>query len=296
MKANLPFWKLHSIGNDFPLVHLDAVEELRLAQAHDGSERSLDFLLAELAVRMADRRFGVGGDGLLAVGMRGEQLCLRMFNADGTEDFCGNGLRIAAYHAYEQGWVPPDHTILHGGREVPARVLDEGMVSTLIGAATYDPERVPHSGWSEIFNATVWSGMDAGMPLSLFGSALSTGSTHVIVPTTVLPDDDTFRSVSAKVEVDAKFPQRTSVIWSREAGERRLEIRIWERGVGETLGCGTGASAAAADHMRRKRIGGEIEVASAGGTIRVRAESWDAPLEVEGDVHPAYEGEYAVQA
>ncbi|MER3496875.1 MAG: diaminopimelate epimerase, partial [Armatimonadota bacterium] len=73
----------------------------------------------------------------------------------------------------------------------------------------------------------------------IFGSALTTGSTHAIIPLGAMPDEDTFVSLSKILENDAKFPNRTSVIWSVREGERAIAIRIWERGAGETLGCGT---------------------------------------------------------
>jgi diaminopimelate epimerase len=144
----------------------------------------------------------------------------------------------------------------------------------------------------ELFNATIWSGIDAGMPLSLFGSALTTGSTHVVIQTYSLPDDDTFRSVSAKIEIDPMYPQRTSVIWAQEAGPDELKIRIWERGVGETQGCGTGSSAAAADYLRRKNRGGLVKVQNPGGTISVSMDRWSAPITITGEAHVRFRGRF----
>jgi diaminopimelate epimerase len=346
---SLPFWKVQSVGNDFPLIHLeDLVPKAELvtpsvipdvtlvefdgniAQLHELVRRepdavkraslekhaadfearrdryvailgsglsseetvpppSLDFRLAELAVRMADRRFGIGGDGILAVAMEGEALRLRMFNPDGTEDFCGNGLRCAALHAHALGWVGEKMTIRHLDEEVPTEILGAGMIRTLLPPASYEPERVPLIG-RRIFNETVWSGMDSGMPLSLFGSALTTGSTHVIILTAELPDDDTFFAISPKIEHDPQFPQRTSVIWSREVAPMRIRIRIWERGAGETLGCGTGSSAAAVDYLRRKSAGGTVIVENPGGEVSVTLDSWESPITVEAVAETVYEG------
>jgi len=269
-----PFWKMESIGNDFPVIHL---------------EEGLDY--PALAIRMADRHFGVGGDGLLAVGLEDGTVRLRMFNPDGTEDFCGNGIRIAALHAHRQGWVGDRFTIRHLDREVPIEI-DGELIRTQIGEASYDPDLIPVRSSGEPFDVNVWTGMDAGTPLSIFGSALTTGSTHTVIPTGTLPDDDTFRSISAKIETDVKFPQRTSVIWSREVEPNVLEIRIWERGVGETLGCGTGSSAAAVDYLRRKGRGGRVEVRNPGGTIYVTMDAWNRPITIEGTAREVYAGEF----
>jgi diaminopimelate epimerase len=272
----LTFWKVQSIGNHFPLVHLSDVAPERLP---------------ELAIALCRDRFAVGGDGLLAVGMEDDALRLRMFNPDGTEDFCGNGLRCAARHAHSQGWVGDRFVIRHLEREVPTTVNESGRIATVIGLASYEPEKIPLIG-SELFDREVWAGMDAGMPWVLRGSVLTTGSTHTVIPTMALPDDDSFRAISAKIEHDPKFPQRTSVIWSREAAPMRLQIRIWERGVGETFGCGTGSSAAAADYLRRRGGGGTLEVQNPGGSVLVTMGRWNEPITVEGYAFEPYRGEF----
>jgi len=290
--SKLPFWKVQSIGNDFPLIHVSDLRSLiqQVQVLESPTEANLDFALARLAAVICDRRFAVGGDGLLTVEMEGEAVRLRMFNPDGTEDFCGNGIRCAAQHVFNLGWVGDQFTIKHLNREVPVRILN-GHIFTVIGVADYTPENVPVVG-AEIFNAHVWSGMDGGTPLSLSGSVLSTGSTHTIIPTFALPDDESFESVSAKIEVDPKFPNRTSVIWTQELSENVLKIRIWERGVGETRGCGTGSSAAAADYLRRKGRGGVVEVQNPGGSVVVRMDRWNAPIEIEGIAKDVYKGDF----
>jgi diaminopimelate epimerase len=277
----IPFWKLQSIGNDFPVFHIDDL-------VSEG--RDIDDFLKRLAVQASDRKFGIGGDGILAIRMEESDLRLRMFNPDGTEDFCGNGIRCAARHAFDLGWVGPGFTVKHLDRNI-ATTIEEERISTIIGFADYTPEKVPHKN-GELFNETVWSGMDSGMPLSLFGSALTTGSTHVVIPTSVLPEDDSFRSISARIEVDPLFPNRTSVIWSKEIAPMKLQIRIWERAVGETLGCGTGSSAAAVDYLRRKRAGGTVEVVNPGGSVFVSMDAWNAPITVVGQAEAVYSGTF----
>ena len=288
--VRIPFWKLQSIGNDFPLVHLADIDTILKPDAEAPAPDATPFL-EQLSIAICDRRFGVGGDGLLSVGMEGDALRLRMFNPDGTEDFCGNGIRCAAIHAHGEGWVGDAFNVLHLDKSVAVKIAD-GLVTTILGPADYDPEKVPHTAFGQLFNTNIWSGMDAGQPMSLFGSALTTGSTHVIFPTIQLPDAESFASVSAKIEVAPLFPKRTSVIWSQELAADRLQILIWERGVGETLGCGTGASAAAADYLRRKGRGGTVFVSSKGGALRIRMDAWDAPIEVIGVAEQVYRGTF----
>lgn len=284
----LRFWKVQSIGNDFPLLKAEDIDGFALLTPEQQTSR-----LGELAIALCARRFSVGGDGLLVVSSTEGGVHLRMFNPDGTEDFCGNGIRAAARFSFDQGLAGASFNMTHLDRTIPI-TIDGEKIRTQIGVASYDPDKVPHTLMGELFGATVWTGMDGGVPLSLFGSALSTGSTHTIIHTDRLPDDETFNSVSAKVEVDPKFPQRTSVIWCRRVDPDTLEIRIWERGVGETLGCGTGSSAAAADLMRRRSKGGRVEVRNPGGTVWVEADRWDQPLTLEGAANVVFEGQVSV--
>lgn len=86
----VPFWKVESIGNNFPLFHLDDL---------GAAGGDVEAVLPKLAVLASDARFGIGGDGILVVSMEGPDLRLRMFNPDGSEDFCGNGIRCAVVHA-----------------------------------------------------------------------------------------------------------------------------------------------------------------------------------------------------
>jgi diaminopimelate epimerase len=134
-----------------------------------------------------------------------------------------------------------------------------------------------------------------GQPLSLFGSALTTGSTHVIIKTAALPDDDSFRSISATIEHAPSFPERTSVIWVKVDQPGFLSVRIWERGAGETMGCGTGSAAAAADYMRRSGRAGKVIVKNPGGILTVSAERWDSALTIEGTASQVFEGFYLTE-
>lgn len=271
----LRFWKVESIGNHFPLI-----------QVADAAGRDL----SQLAIEMCRHHFGIGGDGLLTMEKSSEGIELRMFNPDGTEDFCGNGIRCAAKWAVEQGWAKDAFSIIHRGKSISCTVT-EGKITTQIGMASYKPEDVPTNIHGEIFDDVVFAARVDGVSVIQHGSALSTGSTHVIIPTGSLPNDDNFVTISKQLEHDPRFPQRTSVIWSMRE-DQALRIRIWERGVGETLGCGTGSSAAAVDFMRRRGEGGTIEVRNPGGTVWVKADHWNRDVSIIGDAKVLFEGNW----
>lgn len=268
----ISFWKVQSIGNDFPVVRLDDVDPGDLPR---------------LAVVMSDRRFGIGGDGILAIGRDGDDLVLRMFNPDGTEDFCGNGLRAAARLGHDLGWARERFKIRHHGRIVSAGV-DGERISTQIGRASYDPAMIPAAFASDpaaTYHRKIidWQGR------VYTGSSLSTGSTHTVMMPG-FPADGDFEPLSSAIEVLPVFPERTSVIWREAAGPDKVSIRIWERGAGETLGCGTGAAAVAVETMRERGEGGSIEVVSKGGSVVVSAESWDGEITASGQAQVVYEG------
>jgi diaminopimelate epimerase len=262
----IPFWKVEAIGNDFPLVHLADV---------DPSD------LPALAVAMADRRFGIGGDGLLAVGMEEEDVRVRMFNPDGSEDFCGNGLRCAARHVHSLGWVGERFTMRHLDRMVPTSISAES-ICTILGGYSYNPADVPAT---VLVRDSVLPGFETVGPVS----ALTTGSTHLVVPR--LPGSEAeFMSVSPRLEVAEFFPAKTSVIWSSELEPGVLRLRIWERAVGETLGCGTGSSAAAVDYARRTGFSGPVRVMNPGGEVGVSVS--DGAITVCGEAREVYAGEW----
>lgn len=265
----IPFAKVESIGNDFVLVGADDVA-------------GGDF--PELARRVCARHFGVGSDGLLVVGMDQGRLILRMFNPDGTEDFCGNGIRCAALYAHDKGWLGSAGEIVHLGEAVRVEIKGARVVSYL-PPASFEPERVPVCAPGELFRATL-----AVRERELSVSALTTGSTHAVILCEELPEEGDFFALGPAIENHPMFPDRTSVIWAKPEGESALRIRIWERGVGETLGCGTGSAAAAVVFARAQSLRGRIDVFNRGGTVAVKLDAWNGPVQSEAPARLVFPG------
>lgn len=275
----IPFVKVQSIGNDFVLIETPGEDDL-----------------SSLAVRMCARHTSIGSDGLLVVEpVDRHRLHMRMFNPDGSEDFCGNGLRCAAVYAAEQGWVDAERefTIHHFGRDVRC-LVDGNQASTVLGRATFRAAEVPWGTLSQADEEWFDREIEAG---GWIGSAslVSTGSTHTVIFVPELPDDETVAKVGSALEHHPIFPSRTSVIWVHRIVSDHLQIRIWERGVGETLGCGTGSSAAAIVEARRDGRAGPrtIRVDNPGGTVRVSFDGWDQPISISGEANRVYSGRFA---
>jgi diaminopimelate epimerase len=246
----LLFTKMQGAGNDFIVVQ---------GAEHDGSR---------LAPALCDRHFGIGADGLL-VALPSEKAAvrMRMFNPDGTEDECGNGLRCLALYALRRGLVDtPEFTVetLCGIRSV--RVEDwpgpKATVTTDLGRASLEAADVPAR----------FPGRAIGVPLEVGGEtltvhSLSTGTAHTVIFET--PDEARFQRLSPLIEHHPAFPERTSVLWTEVRSRDRARVRIWERGAGETLACGTGAAAVAVAAFVSGRTDPRVQVTSAGGTLTV---------------------------
>lgn len=272
---SLPFTKVQSVGNHFVLVRLDA-----FASDHD---------LVQFAIDTGRYRFGVGTDGLLAVAMENGCLRLRMFNTDGSEDYCGNGIRCAVHWAFSRGWIREQAVVRHLGREVPVEIDPSSRaIRALMGHALFDPGSIPlKEGQGEMFETPIRVG---GRTLTV--SSLSTGTAHTIVFVDELPDDRLFFDISPQIENHELYPERTSVMWTQVVGEKSLKLRIWERGVGETWGCGSGTVAAAAVYMRKTGQSGTTQVHNPGGLLKVSSDQWNSDLWLEGRAQIVYEAEW----
>lgn len=273
----LPFSKMHGAGNDFIVLAEESVYSLALA---------------DLARRLCVRRFGIGADGLVLVGKGARHpVRMRMFNPDGSEDMCGNGLRCVARWAVRQGLVESSQftvETLDGDKGV--ELLPDGTVRVELGEPHFEPEQVP-----VVAERSPVIDLPVKLPLSEVRlTALSTGSTHAVIFVPELPQDERFLRDSPALENHPLFPQRTSVMWTVVESTSRLRMRIWERGAGETLACGTGACAAAIAAQLHGFVGEEVEVSSKGGVLRVQ---WrpGLPIYLTGGAEFVFEGFYPVE-
>ena len=231
----LQFSKYQGLGNDFLM--LDG----RGASSTDASYG----LTSERIQRLCDRRFGVGADGvILALPPRqGGELRMRIFNADGTEpEMCGNGMRcLARFLADSDGDLPGRQWQIEtlAGRIVP-ELLQDGSIRVDMGAPFLDSESIPTT------LACGKNGLAQGN-LEVAGSSFAVGAAGMGNPHVVIPVDDVeavdLERYGAAFEVHPAFPARTNVHFVQVISPTHLVMRVWERGAGPTLACGTGACA-----------------------------------------------------
>lgn len=268
------FSKMVGTGNDFVVC---AAEELA----------GLD--TAAFARYACDRHYGVGSDGLLVIslGAKHGSVFMKMHNPDGTDDVCGNGLRCTANWAKAQGLVTSDQfTIETIDGPKQAVILPDGRVTVDMGKARYAPSLVPYLA-DEAGPISVQAGS-----LQVILHAVTTGSTHAVWLCDELPNDELFFELGPAVENNPIFPMKTSLMCTKRMGDSDLQVRIWERGAGETLGCGTGACAAAVVAMDNGLTNTLVRVHSKGGEAVIQRLP-DGSITLTGDAIQTYVGHLA---
>jgi diaminopimelate epimerase len=278
MTRPLAFSKYQAAGNDFILIK-DLDDSIRIDE--------------DLARGLCDRWVGVGADGVIRV-IADEDAPHRMSltNADGSAaEMSGNGIRCVAAFLYAEGLADGtqvDIGTAAGVREVKMQV-DAGAVKSAdvaMGAAAFVKSAIPMRGpaW-ETFLQQPFS--EAGIEAT--ASAVSMGNPHLVLFISRDPEEVRVESVGPILEHHELFPERTNVEFARVIAPDTILVRVWERGVGETLACGTGACAVAAAAEKAGMVGGEVKVKFRGGTLSVRREP-DGGLVLGGPVEHVFDG------
>ncbi len=260
--APVAFTKLQGLGNDY--LFLDGIAA-PLPPEPD---------LPGLAVAMSDRHFGAGADGIITV-ERGTTAPLRMriWNADGSEaKMCGNGVRGFAKLCFERGYVPDGALAFAvetaGGMVVPEVVVEAGRVGQVrvdMGEPRLRRGEIPMEGrpQADCLEEPVEVG-DTWLRIT----AVSMGNPHAV---TFVEDVGraAVHTLGLRLEGDPLFPERVNVGFAQVVGPTELRLRVWERGSGETLACGTGACAAVVAAARTGRSGRAVTVHLPGGQLQV---------------------------
>lgn len=231
-------------------------------------------LTADRARLICDPHFGVGGDGILELDRASGTPRMTVWNPDGSHaENCGNGIRMVARHLEAHGDLTGGGTILTGSGPVAVRPLDGGRVEVRMGRA-----RFPDGEARETLAVN-------GTQVDL--AFVTTGNPHAIIEH---PDPGAVvRTLGPQIEVAPRFPERTNVEFIRLDGPSELTMRVWERGVGETMACGTGACAAAVAAVRLSGLTSPVTVHLAGGDLEIAVDD-DLEVTMTGPAELIYEG------
>ena len=309
---SLRFIKAEAAGNDLILV------DLRNQSLQDAPK---------LAVQICNRHFGAGGDGLLTIEtakpesshqyysakqrfaakhkQSSRKPFVRMFNPDGTEDFCGGGLRcVAAYLQQSDTAVRSSASLRstsnggnnnvvmltpYGSHEAAIERIKSRLFRVTVQLVTpeFNPARIPvRLPLQRILEYPLKIG-ERTWPIS----CVSIGTAHTLIFDDTEVQDEIFQETSPLIEHHPLFPEHTSVLWCQVAGRNRIRMRIWERGVGETFACGSGTCAAAVAGRALGRTDDQVEVITRGGTTSAE---WDGkgPVRLTGEARIIYTGNW----
>jgi diaminopimelate epimerase len=269
----LAFAKMQGLGNDFVVV--------------DATRTPFTLTAAQIRA-LADRRFGVGCDQVLVVERaRGAgDFRYRIFNADGGEvQQCGNGARCFVVFVRDRALTQKREIRVEtaSGLIVP-RLLPDGEVVVDMGAPRFLPAEIPFVGGTGAIEEPLV--LDGG---TVSVSALSMGNPHAVQ---VVADVDAapVATQGPQIERHPRFPQRVNAGYMQVVDRANIRLRVYERGVGETLACGTGACAAVVAGLRRGLLGREVRVATRGGSLTIGWEGDARPVYMKGPAAKVFEG------
>jgi len=271
----LRFTKMHGLGNDFVVL--------------DGVRERID-LTPALAARLADRRFGIGCDQVLLVEppqLPETDFHYRIFNADGSEvEQCGNGARCFARFVRDTG-LTDKAEIPVGTAAGPLllKVQPDGQVSVDMGVPKLAPAEIPFVAEQQAAHYTL--DLDDG---AVAIAAVSMGNPHAVLQVANI-DRAPVTELGPRIERHARFPNRTNVGFVQIQDRGRVRLRVWERGTGETLACGTGACAAAVAGHLWGELDADVAVTLAGGTLVIHWQGLGKPVQMIGPATRVFDGE-----
>ena len=274
----LRFTKMHGLGNDFVVF--------------DGINQTVT-LTPEQCRHIADRHFGVGCDQILLVEKPTRDdvdFRYRIFNADGGEvEQCGNGARCFVRFVHDHGLT--DKTSIRvetASGIIEPRLLDNGQVTVNMGVPRFVPADIPFAAEAEAMSYALKVGQHV-----IHIAALSMGNPHAVLKVNDL-DNAPVDILGPAIESHARFPQRVNAGFMQVLTPHDIRLRVYERGAGETLACGTGACAAAVAGMRQDWLKSPVSVHTRGGDLIIEWAGKDQPVFMTGPAETVFEGELEI--
>ena len=282
--VEIAFAKLHGAGNDFVLIEAFSLPESR--DERHGKNESLNY--ADLAKSLGNRRTGVGFDQLMLVTKNPAAVSgfgYLIFNSDGSRaQQCGNGARAVAWWLiHRHGLIAPFELASPAGL-VNVSQTAEGLIGVSLGKPEFNPTRIPMLGHNE---ALRYQTQVSGQLLEF--SALSLGNPHALILVPSVANADVER-IGAALQSHGDFPERVNVGFCEVISRTHAKLRVYERGAGETLACGSGACAAAINLMRLGLADRSVTLTLPGGELSVSWPSNDAEVVLRGPVVHVFDG------
>lgn len=268
------FTKMHGLGNDFVLI--------------DGVNQTVQLSLEQLRL-LADRHFGVGCDQILLVekAKTNADFRYRIFNANGSEvEQCGNGARCFARYVHDRGMTQKNEICVETlGGLITLKLESNGEVTVNMGTPKFEPHEIPFIAEKRMLTYP----LDINDKQVEF-SILSMGNPHAIQ----IVEDINHAPVlveGALIECHPRFPQHVNAGYMQVVNHNHINLRVYERGTGETLACGTGACAAVVTGITRGLLGSTVKVSTLEGNLIVHWEGENHPVWITGPAISVFDGE-----
>lgn len=265
---------MHGLGNDFVII--------------DGVNQSVQLGLDQLCL-LADRHFGVGCDQVLLVekAKGNADFGYRIFNADGSEaEQCGNGARCFVRYVRDKGMTMKDEIRVETTNGlIISKLENNGEVTVNMGIPKFEPQEIPFVAKKRELTYTLEIN-DKRVELSI----LSIGNPHAVQ----IVEDINLAPVlveGALIEHHKSFPQHVNAGYMQVVSRNHINLRVYERGAGETLACGSGACAAAVTGITRRLLDSTVKVSTLGGNLVVRWEGENHPVWMTGPATAVFDGE-----
>ncbi|MEM2421828.1 MAG: diaminopimelate epimerase [Candidatus Bathyarchaeia archaeon] len=271
----MKFWKMHGLGNDYIVID-DRKELIKNPE--------------EKARKLCRRRFSIGADGLILLQnpvYNDADLKMRIFNKDGSEaEMCGNGIRCAAKFCYEAGISKKEELNIEtkaGLRKVWLKIEDKKVkeVKVNMGKPIFERKLIPVLGEGTFINEEIKVGDNVFQ-----ATCVSMGNPHCVIFVNNL-EKFPVRELGPKIETYPLFPNRMNVEFVEVLNKNVLKVRVWERGCGETLACGTGACASAVISNLLNKTDKEVLVKLKGGELKIKVNN---EVLMSGPVAKVFEG------
>lgn len=280
----IKFTKMHGLGNDY--VYIDCMNGQKIKN------------ISALAQFVSNRHFGIGSDGLILICKSDvADFKMRMFNYDGSEaEMCGNGIRCVGKFVYDKGLTNKENITVEtlAGIKKLNFNIKEGKVQTVevdMGEPILEAENIPViSSESPVKNLKIQL-----EDKEFIFTCVSMGNPHAI---TIVDDVKNFNieKYGPILEVDSHFPKRANIEFIELVDKNNIKMRVWERGAGETLACGTGACASVVACNLNDYIESEANVELLGGTLNIKWNKENNHIYMTGSATTVFEGELELQA
>ena len=276
---SIAFTKMHGLGNDFIVIEA-------LQKKFHGSPEQIR--------QLADRHFGIGFDQLLLVEppvSEDMDFSYRIFNADGDEvEQCGNGARCFARFVYDRGLTEKTEIRVGtlSGIIIP-RILDDGRVRVDMGVPDFEPERIPFITDKRQHTYSLALANDV-----VEIAAVSMGNPHAVQIVDNV-DSAPVTQTGPEIEHHPLFPQRVNAGYMEVIDRQTIRLRVWERGSGETMACGTGACAAVVTGIDQGLLDSPVEVSLPGGKLDIEWSGQGTSVFMTGPAEYVYEGEFEME-